>query len=472
MLKAKNKIGKNFFLAVIVSSVSCLLLLNNGCKMSKSLVKPLQGKIKLITLDPGHFHAALVQKQMYQEVDSVVNVYAPEGIELKSHLALITKYNSLPNQPTHWKEEVYTGADYLEKMLSQKKGNVVVIAGNNSRKTEYITKSVESGYNVLADKPMAIDPQGFIKLEAAYQKAKENGVLLYDVMTERYEINSILQREFSQQKEIFGELVKGTIENPAITKESVHHFFKYVSGSPLFRPAWYYDVKQQAEGLVDVTTHLVDLVQWECFPEQIINYKTDVKMLNANRWATPITLAQYQLSTGQNSFPSYLQSAIKDQVLQVFANGEMNYTLKGVHAKVAVKWDFQAPEGTGDTHFSTIRGTKANVIIRQGKEQQYKPMLYIEPVAGQQNFEPILAQTIKNLQAKYPGLGYQKVNSSWQILVPNQFNVGHEEHFAQVTKAYLNYLKQGALPKWEVPNILAKYYTTTQALAKAETVKR
>ena len=76
-------------------------------------------------------------------------------------------------------------------------------------------------------------------------------------------------------------------------------------------------------------------------------------------------------------------------------------------------------------------------------------------MAGQQNFEPILAQTIKNLQAKYPGLGYQKVSTGWQILVPNQFNVGHEEHFAQVTKAYLNYLKQGALPKWEVPNILS-----------------
>ncbi|RYG05203.1 MAG: oxidoreductase, partial [Chitinophagaceae bacterium] len=369
--------------------------------MSKSVVKPLKGNVKLITLDPGHFHAALVQKQMYPGVDSVVNVYGLEGVELKAHLALVTKYNTRGSEPTHWKEEVYNGTDYLEKMLSQKKGNVVVLAGNNSRKTDYIKMCVESGYNVLADKPMAIDPEGFKKLESAYQTAQKNGVLLYDVMTERYEINSILQKEFSQQKEIFGELVKGTIENPAIIKESVHHFFKYVSGAPLVRPAWYYDVKQQAEGLVDVTTHLVDLVQWECFPDQILDYKTDIKMLAASRWATPITLAQYKLSTGQNEFPFYLQSALNNQVLQVFANGEMNYTLKGVHAKVAVKWDFQAPEGTGDTHFSTIRGTKANVIIRQGKEQQYKPMLYIEPVAGHENLEPILAQTIKNLQQKY-----------------------------------------------------------------------
>ena len=94
----------------------------------------------------------------------------------------------------------------------------------------------------------------------------KNNVLLYDIMTERYEITSILQKELSQDKTLFGELEKGTLENPAVTKESVHHYFKYVSGSPLIRPTWYYDVEQEGNGLVDVTTHLVDLIQWECFP--------------------------------------------------------------------------------------------------------------------------------------------------------------------------------------------------------------
>ena len=42
--------------------------------------------VKLITLDPGHFHAALVQKSMYDEVDSTVHVYAPEGNDLKLHM--------------------------------------------------------------------------------------------------------------------------------------------------------------------------------------------------------------------------------------------------------------------------------------------------------------------------------------------------------------------------------------------------
>ena len=74
--------------------------------------------------------------------------------------------------------------------------------------------------------------------------------MLYDIMTERYEITTIIQRELSMIPEVFGALQKGTPEEPAITKESVHHYFKYVSGSPLIRPAWYYDVKQQGEGLL------------------------------------------------------------------------------------------------------------------------------------------------------------------------------------------------------------------------------
>jgi hypothetical protein len=34
-------------------------------------------------------------------------------------------------------------------------------------------------------------------------------------------------------------------------------------------------------------------------------------------------------------------------------------------------------------------------------------------------------------------------------------------------EAYLRYLDKGQLPDWEVPNMLAKYYITTQALEMA-----
>jgi hypothetical protein len=47
-------------------------------------------KVRLITLDPGHFHAALVQKSMYSGIDSIVYVYAPKGPDVQSHLDTIT----------------------------------------------------------------------------------------------------------------------------------------------------------------------------------------------------------------------------------------------------------------------------------------------------------------------------------------------------------------------------------------------
>ena len=68
--------------------------------------------------------------------------------------------------------------------------------------------------------------------------------MLYDIMTERYEITTILQRLFSTMPTVYGEQLKGSIEEPAIVKESVHHFFKLVSGSPLKRPAWFFDQRQ------------------------------------------------------------------------------------------------------------------------------------------------------------------------------------------------------------------------------------
>jgi hypothetical protein len=35
---------------------------------------------------------------------------------------------------------------------------------------------------------------------------------------------------------------------------------------------------------------------------------------------------------------------------------------------------------SGDTHYSQMRGTKASLIIKQGKEQGYKPVVYIDPL--------------------------------------------------------------------------------------------
>jgi len=68
---------KSFVFISAIFFMSC-----NNQAVTENEKKPVQ----IVTLDPGHFHAALVQKSMYPDVDSVVHVYAPEGNDLQYHL--------------------------------------------------------------------------------------------------------------------------------------------------------------------------------------------------------------------------------------------------------------------------------------------------------------------------------------------------------------------------------------------------
>ena len=83
------------------------------------------------------------------------------------HPRASTATTRAPTSPTDWDLRVYTGADFLDRMLADRNGNIVVIAGNNARKTEYILRAVEAGFNVLADKPMVRTPADLVRLEQA-----------------------------------------------------------------------------------------------------------------------------------------------------------------------------------------------------------------------------------------------------------------------------------------------------------------
>lgn len=356
------------------------------CPAFVSAQSPEAEKFRLLIVDPGHFHASLVQKSMYPGVDSNVYVFAPDGSDLKMYLDRIEQYNSRTDHPTRWNDVLYTKPDYFEKMIAAPPVDpshcIMVVSGNNSFKTERIKAAVDRKIHVFADKPCVTTPAKFDLLLEAFESAKKNDVILYDIMTERFEIATILQRELMLLPAVFGELETGTLDNPAVEMVSVHHFCKLISGKPLVRPAWFYDTEQYGEGLVDITTHLVDLVQWACFPEQILDYKTDVAVMKAKRFATPLTPEQFKMSTGLDEYPEYLRKDVKDGVLYPNANGVIHYTLKGVHAKVASLWNFIPPEGTEDTHFSSIRGTKSRLVIRQDETTGYVPRLTIEPTKG------------------------------------------------------------------------------------------
>jgi predicted dehydrogenase len=440
-----------------------------ACSASMNVLAAQDGQVQIITLDPGHFHASLVQKSMYPGVSPLVHVFAPSGEDLNEHLNRINDFNSRPENPTHWEEKVYSGRDFLERMIREKPGNLVVIAGNNTRKTDYIYRSLEAGLNVLADKPMAINPEQFQLLRKAFDTAEQKKLLLYDIMTSRFEITTILQRELARIPEVFGTLERGTAEHPGVEMESVHYFFKEVAGKPLIRPAWFFDVRQEGEAIPDVGSHLIDLVQWECFPEQSLDWRKDIKLLNARRWPTPLTPAEFKRATGLEHYPDFLKKDVAaGGSLNVFGNGQVHYTIRGVHARVTARWNFEAPPGAQDTHYSFLRGARANLVIRQGAEQKYQPTLYVEKNSStsEAGYEASLRSAVAKLEKTWPGLELKTCGSSgnsWQLVIPEKYNVGHEAHFAQVTENFLRYLAERKLPAWEVPNMLCKYYTTTEA---------
>jgi predicted dehydrogenase len=423
--------------------------------------------IRLITLDPGHFHAALVQKEMYPEVSPRVSVFAPLGNDLVEHLARIARFNTRPARPARWELDIHAGPDFLGAMLGAPPGDVVVLAGRNRNKIDYILRSLEAGLHVLADKPWVITPDRLPDLASALETAARRGLVAYDIMTERYEVTSMLQRELVNDPEVFGAVEPGTPEEPGVYMKSVHHIMKLVDGEPLRRPAWFFDIGEEGEGLADVGTHLVDLAQWTLFPEESIDPQGDIALLQARRWPTVIDREGFGRVTGQDRFPEYLAPWVEGRRLEYFCNNQVTYALRGVHIRLDVLWDWEAPPGGGDTHYAVYRGSRARIEVRQETEASRQPELYVAP-AGTGSPEPTAAAVrarIGELQGGYPGVAVEPAGKEFHIRIPPELRLGHEAHFAQVTRRFLDFLTGAApLPAWEQPNMMAKYHVTTRGV--------
>ncbi len=465
---------KGFFMTVIIGLMFLSCMQQSKEKEGNTQTfNASAGEVKLIVLAPGHFHANLLQKSTIPQISDSVYVYAasPEDAGLQQYLSAIELFNTRTDNPTTWQTVVYTGDNFLHNLIAEKKGNVVVLAGNNKEKTEYILKAVDAGLNVLSDKPMAINRKDFLLLEEAYKEAESKGVQLYDMMTERYDMLNIIEKKLINNSDFFGELETGTPEDPAIYMESVHHFYKEVAGVPLIRPAWYYDVEQQGEGIADVTTHLIDLLFWKCFPDQVIDYKQDIENISSTHWATDISQQQFKQSTGEAIFPDYLQQYLDNSMLKVYANGTLNFEVKGYNAGLKVIWNYQAPEGGGDTFISTIKGTKVILKTIQDKEHNFIKQLYAQKAEGvdEKEFAENIQQTVAKIQTRYPFVSVLPTSKKCEYLIniPVENREGHESHFRYVAERFFDYLVNRDMPEWETANTLAKYYITAEAVKVA-----
>jgi len=349
----------------------------------------------------------------------------------------------------------------LHRLREGPPGGIAVFSGRNRGKIERTIAALESGLHVLADKPIIIEPADLPQLDDALSSAHERGLVLADMMTGRGNTLLRLLQALKGDAEVFGDVVRGTKDEPGVVLSGLHYLRKVVAGLPNRRPAWYFDVTEQGEGLADTGVHLVDRVHETLFSEQSLDWQRDIGVLAASRWPTVVSLAQFREITGESSWSESLTPWIRRDVLEYLCNGQVDYRVRGVHVRLEVRWDWHAEQGD-DTHQAVYHGTRCRLAVRRGPAERFRPELYVLP---KDDVGPALRRRIAALQHSYPGIGVEALGPEWRIAIPDPLRIGHDAAFSAFTRRFLALVADPAsLPAHERPNLLAKYRVTTGAV--------
>lgn len=426
-------------------------------------------KYRIAVLNPGHFHAALSLRESHPALEDEVYVYAPDSEDLQTFCNFIRDFNTREKSPTRWNLGIIKTAgerEALEALIRDRRADIVILAGKNHSKIGNIEALNRAGFMVFADKPWLTDEKNLPFLRDAMRPDRP---LTMDIMTERFEITTILQKLFLADPDVFGEPVVDPQGRPTIYKESVHHLLKVVNGKILRRPPWYFDVGIQGEGIVDVTTHLVDMTHWMLFPGSKLDFASDIRLDAARRWATRISLDKFALITRHDDFPEGAREWVRaaadpmDEELDLFCNGDIVYTVRGIPVHIRVIWNVEFPTGGGDTHYSLIRGSKSDLSVRQLPERNYMPEFVITPHGDPLAFFKPIRDVLEKHSATYPGMAIQREKNDYVIQVPKELRTTHEQHFGEARGTFLDMLATGGEPAEMRQNIVTKYTLLTEA---------
>src|SRR2546427_1732544 len=305
----------------------------------------------LLFLDPGHFHAALTLRVPQARAADEVFVYAREGAELGDFLALVERFNRRSPHPTRWRPVVTTSDDPLRRLGDERRGDVVVLAGKNGGKARTIRRPRESGSRVPADKPWLVEPAALEHVRASLA----GWPLAAEIMTGRHDVAAGLVKRLVGDPTLFGAFRD---DGAAIEQESVHHLEKLVDDAPLRRPWWFFDVRVQGSGPVDIPTHVVDQAQW-----LVDGDAAAPALLSARAWSTRVPAEAFRRITGEAGFPRELEPFVDDGALSYRCNAELVYRIGRVTASAATPRDPPPLPGGGDGSHRGASRTRADIRL-------------------------------------------------------------------------------------------------------------
>ena len=410
---------------------------------------------QLLFLEPAHFHAALTLRVSHPRVADDIVVYAPNGAECRDFLGLVDRFNTRAQRPTRWRVQVVTSADLCSRLIDERRGNIVVLAGKNGGKAATIRRLHEHGFHVLADKPWLVRAGDLDDLRPSLA----GWPLAMEIMTGRHDLATRLVKRVVDTPGVFGDFRR---DGPAIETASIHHLEKTVDGAPLRRPWWYFDVRVQGSGAVDIPTHLVDQSQW--LAEDRLAHAAPA-LIRARTWSTLVPLDAFRRITGEVRVPEALQAIVYGDALDYRCNAQLDYRIGDIVTRASARWELAARPGGGDTSRLIVHGTRADVWREQGPETGHRRCVFVEPHDGDPRG---LSDLVDGWRSELPGVGLKAAKGRrWEIVIPPAVDAGHESHFALVLDTFVRAIDDGAWPAALAERTLAKYALLSDAAARA-----
>lgn len=409
----------------------------------------------LLFLDPGHFHAALTLRVPQPRAANEIFVYAREGAELRDFLALVDRFNRRSPDPARWRPVVTRSDDPLGQLIDERRGDVVVLAGRNGGKARTMQRLHDAGFHVLADKPWLVEPADLEPVRASL----EGWPLAAEIMTGRHDVAAGLVKNLVGTPALFGAFRE---DGPAIEQESVHHLEKLVDGAPLRRPWWYFDVRVQGSGPVDITTHVVDQAQWLVDGDSAV-----LALLSARAWSTPVPAEAFRRISGEAAFPPELAPFVAGDTLSYRCNAELVYRVGRFTASASTRWNLSPGPGGGDAAQTVVHGTRADIRLEQSPRTDHRRKVFVEPRTDAADVTRTLGEMVAAWQGELPGIAVASAGPGrYEVTMPPSLDGGHETHFARVLDGFLRIVDEHRWPTALAQRTLAKYALLAEAAAK------